>query len=288
MTKKIERIDRHMNPSPDVPVSRKVTNPPCQVFDQIGGEQSFLALSNSQRINLLKEVLSSFTKKSKEEAINDELLTANNVGLLVIKPEAIEGKLIARKFLEEKYGIEILATKDYVYKLEGYLSIYLKTIAAYPDSFEDILAPLILHNTVNSSSAIVFRHANDYRLNYSKLFTSESESGLIKNVELGEPTLGFKSLVAGTGFEPRPHTLRRQLEPLIEDGGYYSFDVGTAASKIDIESRLQHRSQRNNKITFNGIHSPDSSQALSACFEAVFTQNEQQEILQRVTHKSTN
>lgn len=251
-----------------------------KTFDQLGGMDTFLTLNNTQRISLL----SKFTPQTSPECAPNQLSTAETllnkkIGILVIKPEALVGKDLVINFLQKKYGIEPLATKDFTYLLEGYLSIYFKTIKTYPDSFTDILAPLLFLNTTQASSAIVFQHQQDYKGEYQKLFDKNPQEWL--SSPDSDHISDFKRIVVGSGFEPAPHTIRRELEPLIENDGYYTFTKGVA-QEINIESRLQLRPLSSNRITFNGVHSPESGQALTTCFNTIFEAKEIEDIISRV------
>lgn len=249
-------------------------------FDLLGGVDTFLSLNNNQRISLLGE----FEKKAHTSEMpgNRQLsrtILDNNLGMLVIKPEAFAGKSKAINFLRETYGITPLIVKDFTYTLEKYLSIYLKVFETYPDSFTDILVPLLLLNTTQSSSVIVFQHQQDYREVYRKLFGTDPKRWLSSS----KPDFisDFKRIVVGSGFEPAPHSIRKELELLIENDGYYTFTGGVALA-INIESRLQLRPTRSNQITFNGAHSPESGQALIACFNTIFEAKETKDIVSRI------
>lgn len=250
------------------------TNPiqTSRSFNLLGGINTFLSLDNNQRISLL----SGFARKvylpdmpgSRQltKAILDR-----NLGVFVIKPEAFAGKSMAIDFLRETYGITPLIVKDFIYTLEGYLSIYLKNIEAYPDSFSDILAPLIYHHTTRESSVVVFSHRDDYRDVYRRRFNIDPTEWL--SLTSSDHVSDFKMIVVGSGSRPAPHSLRKQLEPLIEGDGYYCFSRGSAMA-INIESRLQYRSAHDNRVTFNGVHSPGSSTALVECINMIFEPRE--------------
>lgn len=258
------------------------TNPnkTSRSFDLLGGTDSFLSLNNNLRISLLSE----FAKKSQtpEMPVDRRLsrtLIDKNLGMFVIKPEGFAGKSKAIDFLGEAYGITPLIVKDFTYTLDKYLSIYLKVFETYPDSFTDILVPLLLLNTTQQSSVIVFQHQQDYREVYQRLYSTDPKKWLSSSVP--DYISDFKRIVVGSGFEPAPHTIRRELEPLIENDGYYTFAGGVALA-INIESRLQLRQPRGNKITFNGVHSPESGQALITCINTIFEAKETEDIISRV------
>lgn len=250
------------------------TNPiqTSRSFDLLGGADSFLSLDNNQRIARLSE----YAKKAHTSDMPgsrklQRAILDKNLGLLVIKPEAFEGKSMAINFLRENYGITPIVVKDFIYTLEKYLSIYLKTIETYPDSFSDILAPLIYHHTTKESSAIIFAHAEGYREAYRKRFNIDPTGWLATTNP--DSVSDFKRIVVGSGSNPAPHSLRRELGPLIEKDGYYTFNSDSAMT-INIESRLQHRSILDNQITFNGVHSPESNSALIECISTIFETRE--------------
>ena len=247
----------------DGPITRRQVGSD-EPFDKLGGVNAFLTLDNYQRIALLGEYARDTPLDSSFVA---RTLLDKQTGLLVIKPEASRGKALVVDFLFEKYGIVPIFIKDFTYSLEEYLSVYLKTIETYPDSFSDILAPLILHHTTHASSVIVFRNFQDYRETYQGTFGSIPAPWLCSTCS--DTINDFKRIVAGSGSEPVPHSLRRALEPLIERDGYHTFTEGVAMA-INIESKLQLRSVQANRVTFNGIHSPESVPALEKCLGIIF------------------
>lgn len=225
--------------------------------------ETFLSATPWQRLSLLRDHL--------QLAVPDNVATKfnSNLGLIVVKPEAVGFSNLIEEDLTKRLGLEIVSTTNFTYTPENYWTIYGKNFIDYFSVFPHG-ALLFLISTHLPSRSIVFKHltATKYCELKRGLITPQQDDSIPKVVgDFEDPQDYFDKLFIRDGSTSIRKTV---CSPILESKGFSEMDNATCPGKCwDFTGTFSKREPQANLITFNGIHCPSNRQELAVAFNII-------------------
>ena len=183
-----------------------------------------------------------------------------NQGAVVVKPEMIHAYHQVEEYLVEKVGVEITATKNFVYTPEEYWQISGRAMFEHFNLFPHG-ALLFLSSIVATSRLILFDHqpVQEYLRIFHEYNDGTVPDNLHKNKE--DQQYVFNRLFV----KHEQNALRSDVSlPVIKSVGMLEMIPDRCPAKCwDFTGSFCNRTPTENARTFNGIHSPNNREELT-------------------------
>lgn len=223
-----------------------------RIFLPLGGK-SFVKLNPYERAEkisvYMKYIISTYVPIKLSEIKNE-------LGIIVIKPEAQPLVNLILNILQKQLQIEVIEINNTHYTIDSYSKVYGEYLLQNEYQVGLVFPALLVAGSLGTVTAIAFKHRD-----ISDYLSGNADKNVERNLELAiklnDPQIVFKHVVVGTGKELRQTTLRYLVKQYIQEWGFGNMDTPIAQS-FDITGELRYRSLAENLITFNGIHSPSN------------------------------
>ena len=218
--------------------------------------ERFIDENPQGRLDLIRQ---SFGLTTDHQSDPPNISVPQNQGAVVVKPEMIHAYYQVEKYLAEKVGVEITATKNFVYSPEEYWQVSGKAMFEHFYLFPHG-ALLFLSSIVATSRLILFDHqpVQEYLRIFREYNDGIAPDNLHKNKE--DQQYVFNRLFV----KHEQNALRSSVAfPVVKSGGMLEMIPDRCPAKCwDFTGSFSNRTPAENAITFNGIHSPNNREEL--------------------------